>query len=75
MEDKDKEKYRDAMMQSYKEAHIKHWCIKASSSSLDSYIVVMFNEKTDDCHILFGKSKDEIQLFIAFVLERDNIIL
>jgi hypothetical protein len=49
--------------------------LKTSSTSLNTYMVVMFNEKTDDCYVQFFNSKEACQLFIAFILENDNIVL
>jgi len=46
------------------------WCIKASVSSLDTFCVVMYNEKTDDCHTGFFTDELEANKFIECILEK-----
>ena len=60
---------KDAKLFSYKPTRFKDWVVKASSSSMNSYFVCMFNEKNDDTITGFFTSKTDSELFIAMVLD------
>ena len=46
------------------------WYIKASLSSFNTFLVVMINEKTDDCHTGFFTDEEQCNSFISNVIEK-----
>lgn len=69
------DKKKSAKLHSYKQARLKDWVVKASSTDLGTYFVMMFNEKNDDCITGFFNTKAECEIFIAMVLDYSGTVI
>ena len=69
------EEQKDPKLYSYRQARFKHWVVKASSTNMETFFVLMFNEKNDDCITGFFNNKTDCELFIAMVLDYSGTVI